>query len=329
MKTKWIPFQSPLAEGIEAFLTHKRALGRQYYTEEKALGLLDRYLVEQGITKISAITPQVIDAFLCSRPRTRSRSYNHLRGVVSRGFDWLVSQGLLHQSPVHARRRRETRQLIPFLFNTAHAQKLLNVAERLPDNPRAPLRGPTYRMIFSLLYGLGLRVGEVSRLCWKDVDFDRYLLVIRETKFTKSRLVPFGPRIAERLQEYSQCRRKRCGSLQPDTPVFSFSNDKPICPGTISQTFHHLLPLLELEIPPGVRPPRLHDLRHSFAVGTLLRWYRAGINPTQRLLQLSTFLGHVNPASTAVYLTITAELLHEANQRFERFAAQALEEVSV
>ena len=69
-------------------------------------------------------------------------------------------------------------------------------------------------------------------------------------------------------------------------------------------------------IPPGVDTPRLHDLRHSFAVATLLRWYREGIDPNQRLLQLATFLGHVDPTSTAVYLTITDELLVQANTRF-------------
>jgi integrase len=74
-------------------------------------------------------------------------------------------------------------------------------------------------------------------------------------------------------------------------------------------------------LPAGVAPPRVHDLRHSFAVGALLRWYRDGGDPTSRLLHLSTFLGHVDPASTAVYLTITAELLQAAGERFGRFVA--------
>ena len=79
-----------------------------------------------------------------------------------------------------------------------------------------------------------------------------------------------------------------------------------------------------LDLPPGVAPPRVHDLRHAFAVATLVRWYRSGLDPAQRLIHLSTFLGHVNPTSTAVYLTITDELLREASQRFERFAAPLL-----
>jgi integrase len=94
-------------------------------------------------------------------------------------------------------------------------------------------------------------------------------------------------------------------------------------PCTVSQVFHRLVMALDLPVPEGVSPPTLHCLRHSFAVGCLLRWYRQGLDPGDRLHQLSTFMGHVDPASTAIYLTITAELFDEANNRFERYAAPA------
>ncbi|HTT74415.1 MAG TPA: tyrosine-type recombinase/integrase [Candidatus Binataceae bacterium] len=88
------------------------------------------------------------------------------------------------------------------LFNADQARRLLAAAVNLPDNSNAPLRGHTYRTMFSLLYGLGFRVGEVSRLRGRDVDFGRQLLVIRDTKFSKSRLLPFGPRIGQLLEGY-------------------------------------------------------------------------------------------------------------------------------
>jgi len=191
------------------------------------------------------------------------------------------------------------------------------------------MRGRIYRTIFALLYGLGLRVGEVSRLCYADIDFERQLLVIRQTKFSKSRLIPFGPRIGTVLRDYLEARRRRNASITPSSPVFSFGQDRPINPDTISQTFHALVPRLGLKIPSGVSPPRLHDLRHSFAVGTLLRWYRSGIDPQSRLLYLGVFLGHVSPDSTAVYLTIGTELLQKANRRFEQFAYPAIKENSL
>jgi site-specific recombinase XerD len=321
-------FQSPLAAEIRQFLAHKRALARKFAVEEKALRLLDRYLVERDVRVLDQITPDLLDTFLASRPRTTPRSYNHLLGTVARLFNWMVGQGLLDRSPLRARPRRQTSQRIPFLFDQTTARLLLEAAGNLPDNPRAPMRGLTYRTIFALLYGLGLRVGEVARLHLGDVDRERQLLVIRLTKFSKSRLVPFGPRIAALLRQYQETQAERLGSLAPEAPLFSFGRGRGLNPSTISQVFHGLVPRLGLQVPPGTAPPRAHDLRHSFAVGTLLRWYRAGLDPAARLLSLSTFLGHVDPASTAVYLTITQDLLQEANRRFEEYARPALEEPS-
>jgi site-specific recombinase XerD len=166
------------------------------------LRLFDRYLVGAQVAELSAITPGLLDAFLATRAQRPARSYNHLLGVLRRLFDWLGRDGVVARSPVHTPPRRETARRIPYIFDAPTARRLLDVAGRLPDNPRAPRRGPTYRLIFALLYGLGLRVGEVARLTHGDVDLDRNLLVIRGTKFGKTRLVPFGPRLAARLREY-------------------------------------------------------------------------------------------------------------------------------
>lgn len=118
-------------------------------------------------------------------------------------------------------------------------------------------------------------------------------------------------------------RNTQTTDLLPEDPLFSFNAGRAINPDTISQTFH-LLVTERFIAPAGVARPCAHCLRHSFAVGTLLRWYRSGIDPNTHLLKLSTFLGHVDPLSTAWYLTITDELLDEANSRFERFAASAV-----
>lgn len=320
---------SVLADPITAFLAHKRALGRRFLAEEKELRVLDHYLLNQQIDSVKAITPAVLESFLASRPRHSPRSFNHLLGSMRRLFEWMVSQGLIANCPLTTSRRRVTRQRTPFIFNPEQARRLLQAAARLPSRPRAPDRGLIYRTIFAVLYGLGLRVGEVCRLRVDDLDVQRRLLIIRESKFRKTRLVPFGPRIAMTLADYLQQQVDRYGAIAPEQPLFSFSRhtSRPICPNTISWTFHQLLPALSLTVPPGVAAPHLHCLRHSFAVGTLLRWYREGVDPAARLIHLSTFLGHVSPSSTAVYLTVTGQLLQEANARFERFAMPVLKEV--
>jgi site-specific recombinase XerD len=324
MKTPIPAFQSILDESIQCFLAYKRALGCRFDVEEGALKLFDRYLVLKGIRSLEEITPGLLDGFLTSRPRKQPRSYNHLLCTIRRLFTWLVGQGVFERSPLQARPKRVTAQRRPFIFDRAAAQKLLAAADNLKDNSRAPLRGMTYRTIFALLYGLGLRVGEVSRLVVRDVDFTRRLLIIRETKFYKSRLVPFGPRVECLLNGFIRARSVALATA--DAPLFSFTPGRPITPETISQVFHALVPHLELTVPVGISPPRLHDLRHSFAVGTLLRWYRSGADPQSGLLRLATFLGHVDPVSTATYLTISDALLDEANRRFELFARTVIKE---
>ena len=196
-------FDSPLASGIDAFVAHKRALGCRFDTEEKVFVLLDRYLLEQRITELDQLTPEVLDGFLASRPRA-PRSYNVLLATVRRLFDWLVLHEHIEISPLRAEPKRIGQSLRPFLFDKVQARSLLDAAARLPDTSWIPMRGETYATMFALLYALGLRVGEVTRLRGEDVDFEHKLLVIRQTKFSKSRLVPFGPRAEERLRRFVQ-----------------------------------------------------------------------------------------------------------------------------
>jgi integrase len=240
----------------------------------------------------------------------------------------MVVHELLPASPLRCETRRVPSPRPPFLFDSSQAVRLFEVAEQLPSTLGAPNRGEIYRMIFLLLYGLGLRVGEVSRLCRKDVDLNNQLLIIRQTKFGKDRLVPFGLKMGRAITDFLDREETYFGSILPEAPVFTLNKRKriPISTGTITWTFHKLVPALQLTIPSGVRPPHLHCLRHSFAVSTLLRWYRAGVDPMSRLLDLSTFLGHVSPSSTAVYLTMIPELLQCANERFAHFAANSRRE---
>ncbi len=217
---------------------------------------------------------------------------------------------------------------MPYLYDPATIRRILDYAAELPDWPRCRQRGPTYATVFALLAGLGLRIGEVSRLQCGDVDLQREVLLVRNSKFGKSRLVPFGPRLASRLHAYAALREQRLGFPVPEAPFFTWNGRSTLATNSIRNAFRdHLLPRLALSVPSGTRAPCVHGLRHTFAVRTLLGWYRDGVDPQARLHHLSTFLGHVGLHSTAVYLTITGDLLAAANQRFEAFASRAVREV--
>jgi integrase len=312
-----------LVAAVGDFLAHKRALGRKYLTEEATLRLLLDYASEHGIVGLHELTGPLLETFVASRPRHRARSFNHLVAILSGFFDWAVVQGRLEASPLQRIRRRETDERLPFIFDAHQARQVLDAAAALPDNPRGMGRGATHHAIFSLCYGLGLRAGEACGLRISDVDSDRRLLVVRGGKFGKSRLVPHGPRMGELLARHVERR----GGHRQD-PLFSFDGQRCVNPGTPSQVFHRLVVELAFPVPDGVAPPRLHSLRHSFAVGCLLRWYREGLDPAGRLYRLSTFMGHVSPLSTAVYLHITPQLLAEGAGRFEAFAQPAWSEAT-
>jgi integrase len=123
------------------------------------------------------------------------------------------------------------------------------------------------------------------------------------------------------MRTYLALRERLGWPCTGSAPLFSWDGKRSVSTNTIRNVFREdLLPRLGLDVPAGTFGPRVHGLRHTFAVRTLLRWYREGVTPATRLNHLSTFLGHTNPASTAVYLTITSELFQEANRRFEAFA---------
>lgn len=292
---------SVIGSDIADFIDHKRALGRKYATEEGDLGRFDRYLISQHVETVDEITPELIDRFLSSHPARRPSGFNNVLGVVRRLFDWMVLQGRIQSSPVKTKPRRRTGGQIPYIFDAQMAARLLEFAAALPDSRNTRFRGRTYHCIFLLMYGLGLRVGEAIRLATKDYDTNRELLTIRNTKFSKTRLVPLGPRLNERLQLYLRHAAETRGALGADEPIFSLRRGQRLHRQSISCVFRDLVAALDIDVPAGTRSPCPHSLRHSFAVGTLLRWYRQGLEPGRRLLHLSTFMGHVQPDSTAVY----------------------------
>jgi len=206
------------------------------------------------------------------------------------------------------RARRQT----PHIYSDEELAALLQEARRLSD----PLTSASYTTLLGLLAATGMRVGEALGLDQQDIDWRQSLLTVRHSKFGKTRQVLVHPSTITALHEYVQARDRLCPRRR--TPSFFISR---VGTRVIHQNFHHVfLRLIRLSgIGAGPRHrPRLHDLRHSFAVKTLRDWYRAGVDVEQRLPWLSTYLGHINPTTTYWYLTATPELLALAADRLER-----------
>jgi len=182
---------------------------------------------------------------------------------------------------------------------------------------RSSLRVATYRTLIGLLAVTGLRVGEAIRLDRCDLDLTHELLVVRDSKFGKSREVPLHPSTVRALRDYRRLRDR----LQPtpSTPALFISPARTrLIYCNVHATFRQLRRRAGLQPRSASCRPRIHDLRHTFAIRTLLDGYQTDGDVQPRLALLSTYLGHVNPDSTYWYLSAAPELLALAGQRLER-----------
>jgi integrase/recombinase XerD len=299
----------PLVAAAADYLTLRRALGFKLYHETWWLPDFVAYLTSHGS---STITTELALRW-AQQPAEADPSWWAMKlGAIRRFARYHHACDPRTEVPppdlLPFRSRRQT----PHIYSDEKLAALLQEARRLPD----PLTSATYTTLLGLLAATGMRVGEALRLDQQDIDWRQSLLTLRHSKFGKTRQVPVHGTTITALHDYVQERDR----LRPRrrTPSFFISR---VGTRVIHQNFHHvflrLVRLSGIGGGPGPRP-RLHDLRHTFAVKTLRDWYRAGVDVEQRLPWLSTYLGHVNPTTTYWYLTATPELLSPAGDLLER-----------
>jgi site-specific recombinase XerD len=197
----------------------------------------------------------------------------------------------------------------PFIYSEADIAALVHAAGTIT----APLPSATVKALISLIASTGLRIGEALGLNRTDVDT---AMLTVTGKGGKTRLVPIHPTTAAMLAEYARHRDRLCALVRADSFFLTTGGRRPLQRG-VQDTFARLLTQAEIDTPPGRRRPRIHDLRHSFAVNTLTDWQREGIDIAAQLPVLSTYLGHSGPEATYWYLQATGELLGLAAARLE------------
>ncbi len=203
----------------------------------------------------------------------------------------------------------------PYLYTDEEIARLIEAARQLPS-PRG-LRAFTYSTLFGLLAVTGMRMSEPIALDRGDVDLTRGILTVRRTKFGKSRIVPIHASTLQELRHYCQLRDRICPRAKTRS-FFVSEGGTRLTEWSVRWTFVRLSRQIGLRGPHDSRGPRLHDLRHGFAVQTLLAWYRAGVDVEQHMPELSTYLGHVHVHDTYWYISAVPELLRLATLRLEQ-----------
>jgi len=299
-----------LKEQVQKYLALRRGLGYKLRPVEPRLNEFVTFLERKGS---AYITTKWAIAWASESARGATSHYDRLR--VVRGFsNYMAATDSRHESlPVRlAPRPRAIRR--PYIYTEQEIFRLMDAARNL-CSPQG-LRGHTYYCLLGLLAVTGLRSGEAVRLREEDVDLPQGLLTIRDTKFGKSRLVPVHPTTVKALSAYAKRRDAFVGKASVPT-FFISERRRPLSDTGFHDAFVELRHAAGLENKAIHHSPRMHDLRHRFAVHTLLNWYRKGEDVERHLPVLSTFLGHSLIQYTYWYLSSTPELLGEASKRLE------------
>lgn len=306
-----------LTEAIESYLTLKRSLGAVFSADARILRSFGRAL---GDVSLDSISRDACQAFCRgSGPPTRfwERKHHTLRGF----FGYLSTRGHLLTSPLAHSSPHVPRSFQAYIYSREELRRLLEATSIL-ETPRSPQQPLTLRTLLLVLYGAGLRPGEALRLRCCDVDLADRILAIWDTKFFKSRLVPIGTDLCKALETYQTVRWRLPLLDETRSAFFCTRTGCRISLAKLESSFVRLREHAGIRRPSSDRwQPRLHDMRHAFAVHRVIAWYREGADVQACLPLLATYLGHINLSGTQTYLTMTHELLGEASLRFERYAA--------
>jgi integrase len=302
-----------LQPSVDEYLSLRRHLG---FTLEQAGYLLPDFAAYMAEAGTSTVTIDLALAW-AKQPADGSAGWWQARLSIARNYvRYLHGIDPSHEIPPDGLLPRGRQRVEPHIYTEAAIFGLMSAAGALGTD----LRAATYTTLIGLLVTTGMRSGEAIRLDRSDIDWDEGVLFIRLTKFGKSRELVLAPTTVDALRRYDGVRRRCCP--RPQTPAFFVSAiGARLRRNALNKTFHELIRRTGLEPKSGVRWPRPHDLRHTFAVNTLVDWYRSGLEINSKMYLLSTYLGHTNPTHTYWYLSSTLSLLTLATNRLE--AAQA------
>ena len=303
-----------LQQLIERYIAYRQSLGAQFRADACMLRVFGRSVGSHA--EIGDVRPEQVSIFLAGHgPITRYwfAKYDVLRGF----YRYAVSRGYVATLPLPTRLPKRPPPFVPYIYSHEELHRLLETAAAYQSSV---VEAATLHTVVLLLYGAGLRLCEAIDLDRADVDADHALLTIRHTKFGKTRLVPFGSQLGDALVHYAARDPKRAAR---EAPFFTTPTGARLKKRTVQRCFRRICDQAGIRRSDARRyQPRLHDLRHTFAVHRLTSWYQQGADVQRLLHQLSTYLGHTSLACTQVYLSMTPALLQEANACFERYAKE-------
>jgi len=309
-------FHSVFSGYFTQFIEEKRALGYKYRSGVENMLMFDRFLVNNGVIDLK-ITKPIIDQWIAKKPNEKEITQKRRIHLAHMLGSYLRKHQLDVYLPDPKLMLFKRNTFIPRIFTRDEVNSIIKAIDSMHVKYHSPNRQVVMSSIFRILYSCGLRCGECVRLKLSDVNLDIGILTIRESKFKKDRLVPFSKSLLERLRVYvSKYRFDASGSDYLFPSPRNYGNHY----GNIAvySAFRSALQICRISHGGRGKGPRLHDLRHTFAVHKLLEWYRAGEDLSCLFPVLSTYMGHTSIYSTQHYIHMVAEMYPDLTDNLEK-----------
>jgi integrase len=295
---------------MDDFLVEKRACGFKCYEYTFILRRFDTFLREQNLQRCE-LPKSLSRQWLAKRPHQSAKTQSFRIDVVRQFAKYMCRMGYPADVPDSVNGARSGTRFSPRILTQDEIRLLIASVDQMKPTAMSSMRHLIMPEIFRLLYGCGLRLNEVLKLRVEDVDFVQGVLRINGAKFGKNRLVPPALTLLQRLQKYSdELGRQPTGAYFFPSPCGGYWSRS-----AVYGIFRGLLQQSHIPYRGKGLGPRVHDLRHTFCVHTLLRWYREGADLTAKLPVLSAYLGHSSIEATQYYLHLTGELFPEITAR--------------
>jgi integrase/recombinase XerD len=309
-----------LASALADYLALRRSLGFKLRQTGRELPRFVRFIEDRGAT---VITTELALQWAQEDRAASSVTHADRLGMVRRFAAWRRAVDPRTEIPPARLLRRRYQRPVPYIYTDEEVTKIVSAAADLPSHKG--LRGLTFSTVFGLLAVTGMRIGEVVALDREDVDLQAGILNIRMGKLGKHRFVPIHATTQRALLHYAARRDAILPSVR-HTAFFVSERGRRVTAFSAWQNFVKVSRQIGLRPPAAEdgrgRGPRQHDLRHRFAVATLVDWYRAGADVDREIPKLATYLGHNGPAEVYWYLQAVPELLELATERGRRAARE-------
>jgi site-specific recombinase XerD len=298
---------------INQYIIYRQALGEKFKTNSaycKAMG---------GDKPINKITDKMVNKFLYGNSPITSGWF--VKHTALLGFyQYAISRGYVSTIPLPKILPKRPQPFVPYIYSRDELKKIFNAALVYQKN-KSHIQPYMIRIVLLLTYCVGLRLHETLSLKVNDVDLKQLVITVNQSKFYKSRVLPFNAQLAQVIKNYLVWRIKHGYTQNGDSSFFVGKHNKPLSTSSVQNIFQRIRQKINIKRTDKAKfQPRIHDLRHSFAVHRLLSWYQEKKDVQKLLPILSVYLGHKYLAHTSVYLTMTTDILREAGSRFENYA---------